>query len=113
MPLTAHLDNLFQNQFSMKNVLKKKLLLCSVLNVIVIDFILCLMRYHVRCVMLGPVERIFLSAPVVVNRGKEANLTAVLWPSQPRTATFYWWFNNSTEVQTLSIYTCGPKAQIG
>uniref|UniRef100_A0A8C1UBY0 Sortilin related VPS10 domain containing receptor 3b n=1 Tax=Cyprinus carpio TaxID=7962 RepID=A0A8C1UBY0_CYPCA len=45
----------------------------------------------------SPVERIFLSAPVVVIRGKEANLTAVLWPSQPRTATFYWWFNNSTE----------------
>ncbi|XP_048046802.1 LOW QUALITY PROTEIN: VPS10 domain-containing receptor SorCS3 [Megalobrama amblycephala] len=45
----------------------------------------------------SPVERIFLSAPVVVTRGREANLTAVLWPSQPRTATFYWWFNNSTE----------------
>uniref|UniRef100_A0A671M3I5 VPS10 domain-containing receptor SorCS3-like n=1 Tax=Sinocyclocheilus anshuiensis TaxID=1608454 RepID=A0A671M3I5_9TELE len=46
---------------------------------------------------LGPVERIFLSAPVVVIRGNEANLTAVLWPSQPRTATFYWWFSNRTE----------------
>uniref|UniRef100_A0A8C2EGY1 Sortilin related VPS10 domain containing receptor 3b n=1 Tax=Cyprinus carpio TaxID=7962 RepID=A0A8C2EGY1_CYPCA len=45
----------------------------------------------------SPVERIFLSAPVVVIRGNEANLTAVLWPSQPRTATFYWWFSNSTE----------------
>nr|XP_055027995.1 VPS10 domain-containing receptor SorCS3 isoform X1 [Misgurnus anguillicaudatus] len=45
----------------------------------------------------SPVERVFLSAPVVVTRGREANLTAVLWPSQPRTATFYWWFNNSTE----------------
>ncbi|TRZ00724.1 hypothetical protein DNTS_007164 [Danionella cerebrum] len=45
----------------------------------------------------SPVERIFLSAPVVVIRGREANLTAVLWPSQPRTASFYWWFNNRTE----------------
>uniref|UniRef100_A0A671MAF6 VPS10 domain-containing receptor SorCS3-like n=1 Tax=Sinocyclocheilus anshuiensis TaxID=1608454 RepID=A0A671MAF6_9TELE len=45
----------------------------------------------------SPVERIFLSAPVVVIRGNEANLTAVLWPSQPRTATFYWWFSNRTE----------------
>ncbi|XP_051502906.1 VPS10 domain-containing receptor SorCS3-like [Myxocyprinus asiaticus] len=45
----------------------------------------------------SPVERIFLSAPVVVIRGREANLTAVLWPSQSRTATFYWWFNNNTE----------------
>ncbi|KAA0711032.1 VPS10 domain-containing receptor [Triplophysa tibetana] len=53
----------------------------------------------------SPVERIFLSAPVVVIRGREANLTAVLWPSQPRTATFYWWFNNSTEVQSLNICT--------
>lgn len=51
--------------------------------------------------LLGPVERIFLSAPVVVARGREANLTAVLWPSQPRTATFYWWFNNNTEVRTF------------
>ncbi|XP_076834933.1 VPS10 domain-containing receptor SorCS3 isoform X2 [Brachyhypopomus gauderio] len=44
-----------------------------------------------------PVERISLSAPVVAIRGRQTNLTAVVLPSQPVTAAFYWWFRNSTE----------------
>ncbi|KAG9268232.1 VPS10 domain-containing receptor SorCS3-like [Astyanax mexicanus] len=45
----------------------------------------------------GPVERITLSAPVVAIKGRKANLTAVVWPNQPLTAAFYWWFSNGTE----------------
>ncbi|XP_035255451.1 VPS10 domain-containing receptor SorCS3-like isoform X1 [Anguilla anguilla] len=45
----------------------------------------------------SPVARIHLSAPFVAVRNTEVNLTAVVWPSQPRTAAFFWWFGNSTE----------------
>ncbi|XP_071336489.1 VPS10 domain-containing receptor SorCS3 isoform X1 [Trachinotus anak] len=45
----------------------------------------------------SPVERVYLSAPIVAIRGKEANLTAVVWPSHTRTLTFFWWFDNSSE----------------
>eukprot|EP00064_Thunnus_orientalis_P000699 superscaffoldBa00000039_g700 len=45
----------------------------------------------------SPVERVYLSAPIVTIRGKEANLTAVVWPSHTRTLTFFWWFDNSSE----------------
>ncbi|KAJ8402772.1 hypothetical protein AAFF_G00364440 [Aldrovandia affinis] len=48
---------------------------------------------HVTC----PLERIHLSAPLVVAKGKEVNLTTVLWPSHVGTATFIWWFGNNTE----------------
>ncbi|KAK5854138.1 hypothetical protein PBY51_015234 [Eleginops maclovinus] len=45
----------------------------------------------------SPVERVYLSAPIVAIRGKEVNLTAVVWPSHIRTLTFFWWFHNSSE----------------
>uniref|UniRef100_A0A3B4US96 Sortilin related VPS10 domain containing receptor 3b n=1 Tax=Seriola dumerili TaxID=41447 RepID=A0A3B4US96_SERDU len=45
----------------------------------------------------SPVERVYLSVPIVAIRGKEANLTAVVWPSHTRTLTFFWWFDNSSE----------------
>ncbi|GLD65155.1 VPS10 domain-containing receptor SorCS3-like protein, partial [Lates japonicus] len=45
----------------------------------------------------SPVERVYLSAPIVAIRGKEANLTVVVWPSHTRTLTFFWWFDNSSE----------------
>ncbi|KAM8739141.1 VPS10 domain-containing receptor SorCS3 [Acanthopagrus schlegelii] len=45
----------------------------------------------------SPVERIYLSAPIVAVRGKEANLSVVVWPSHTRTLTFFWWFDNSSE----------------
>uniref|UniRef100_A0A4W6D0J2 Sortilin related VPS10 domain containing receptor 3b n=1 Tax=Lates calcarifer TaxID=8187 RepID=A0A4W6D0J2_LATCA len=45
----------------------------------------------------SPVERVYLSAPIVAIRGKEANLTAVVWPSHTRTLTFFWWLDNSSE----------------
>ncbi|KAK2824400.1 hypothetical protein Q5P01_021575 [Channa striata] len=45
----------------------------------------------------SPVERVYLSAPIVAIRGKEDNLTAVVWPSHSRTLTFFWWFDNSSE----------------
>ncbi|XP_066527997.1 VPS10 domain-containing receptor SorCS3 [Hoplias malabaricus] len=47
--------------------------------------------------VISPVERITLSVPVVAIKGRKTNLTAVVWPSQPRTAAFYWWFSNNTE----------------
>lgn len=51
----------------------------------------------------GPLERIYLSAPIVAIRGKEANLTAVVWPIHTRTLTFFWWFDNSSEVRRVSF----------
>ncbi len=53
----------------------------------------------------GPVEHVYLSAPIVAIRGKEANLTAVVWPSHTRTLTFFWWFDNSSEVRSLSSHS--------
>lgn len=53
----------------------------------------------------GPVERVYLSAPIVAIRGKEVNLTAVVWPSHTRTLTFFWWFDNSSEVRSFSSYS--------
>lgn len=52
----------------------------------------------------GPVEHVYLSAPVVAVKGKEANLTVVVWPSHVRTLTFFWWFDNSSEVGTTPLF---------
>ncbi|KAM9559063.1 VPS10 domain-containing receptor SorCS3-like isoform 2-T2 [Salvelinus alpinus] len=51
----------------------------------------------------SPVERVYLSAPIVAIRKKEVNLTAVVWPVHQRTLTFFWWFENSSE----SLITLG------
>uniref|UniRef100_A0A672L3G4 VPS10 domain-containing receptor SorCS3-like n=1 Tax=Sinocyclocheilus grahami TaxID=75366 RepID=A0A672L3G4_SINGR len=48
---------------------------------------------HVTC----PVEHIQLLAPYVVIKNKEVNLTAVVWPSNFRTLTYFWWLGNNTE----------------
>ncbi|XP_048843157.1 VPS10 domain-containing receptor SorCS3 [Brienomyrus brachyistius] len=48
---------------------------------------------HISC----PVEHVHLLAPFVAIRNKEVNLTAGVWPSYPRTVTYFWWFWNSTE----------------
>lgn len=53
----------------------------------------------------GTVERVYLSTPVVAIQGKEANLTVVVWPSHTRTLTFFWWFDNSSEVRALLVHT--------
>uniref|UniRef100_A0A8C6TQ09 Sortilin related VPS10 domain containing receptor 3b n=1 Tax=Neogobius melanostomus TaxID=47308 RepID=A0A8C6TQ09_9GOBI len=45
----------------------------------------------------SPVERIYLSAPIVTLRGKEANLSVMVWPNHTRTLTFFWWLDNSSE----------------
>lgn len=45
----------------------------------------------------SPVERIYLSAPIVTVRGKEANLSVMVWPNHTRTLTFFWWLDNSSE----------------
>ncbi|XP_032397532.1 VPS10 domain-containing receptor SorCS3 isoform X1 [Etheostoma spectabile] len=45
----------------------------------------------------SPVERVYLSAPIVAIRGKKVNLTVVVWPSHTRTLAFFWWFDNSSE----------------
>ncbi|XP_039337917.1 VPS10 domain-containing receptor SorCS3 isoform X5 [Mauremys reevesii] len=49
---------------------------------------------HVVC----PVEHVHLNVPFVAIRNKEVNLTAVVWPSQSGTLTYFWWFGNSTKV---------------
>lgn len=60
----------------------------------------------------GPLERVYLSAPIVAVRGKEANLTAVVWPSHTRTLTFFWWFDNSSEVRRFSSSTSSHHSSI-
>lgn len=63
---------------------------------VLLNLCLCVCVYVVAT---GPVERVYLSAPIVAIRGKEANLTAVVWPSHTTTLTFFWWFDNSSEVR--------------
>ncbi|XP_061915195.1 VPS10 domain-containing receptor SorCS3-like [Entelurus aequoreus] len=53
----------------------------------------CTLFLHIT----SPVERVYLSAPIVAVRGKETNLTVVVWPSHIRTLTFFWWIANSSE----------------
>ncbi|KAM9809187.1 VPS10 domain-containing receptor SorCS3 isoform 1-T3 [Syngnathus typhle] len=53
----------------------------------------CVLYLHIT----SPVERVYLSVPLVASRGKETNLTAVVWPSHIRTLTFFWWIANSSE----------------
>ncbi|XP_054654602.1 VPS10 domain-containing receptor SorCS3 isoform X2 [Dunckerocampus dactyliophorus] len=53
----------------------------------------CTLFLHIT----SPVERVYLSAPIVAVRGKETNLTALVWPSHIRTLTFFWWIANSSE----------------
>ncbi|KAJ7402000.1 hypothetical protein BTVI_90369 [Pitangus sulphuratus] len=48
---------------------------------------------HVVC----PVEHVHLSVPFVAIRNKNVNITAVVWPSQAGTLTYFWWFGNSTK----------------
>nr|XP_033797596.1 VPS10 domain-containing receptor SorCS3 isoform X2 [Geotrypetes seraphini] len=48
---------------------------------------------HVIC----PVEHIHLSIPFVAIKNKEINITAVVWPNQSGTLTYFWWFGNSTK----------------
>uniref|UniRef100_A0A8B9VR42 PKD domain-containing protein n=1 Tax=Anas zonorhyncha TaxID=75864 RepID=A0A8B9VR42_9AVES len=48
---------------------------------------------HVVC----PVEHVHLSIPFVAIRNKDVNITAVVWPSQAGTLTYFWWFGNNTK----------------
>ncbi|XP_054546185.1 VPS10 domain-containing receptor SorCS3 [Talpa occidentalis] len=48
---------------------------------------------HVVC----PVEHVHLRVPFVAIRNKEVNVSAVVWPSQLGTLTYFWWFGNSTK----------------
>ncbi|KAM6203661.1 VPS10 domain-containing receptor SorCS3 isoform 1-T1 [Sarcoramphus papa] len=48
---------------------------------------------HVVCA----VEHVHLSVPFVAIRNKDINITAVVWPSQAGTLTYFWWFGNSTK----------------
>uniref|UniRef100_A0A8C9FY82 VPS10 domain-containing protein n=1 Tax=Pavo cristatus TaxID=9049 RepID=A0A8C9FY82_PAVCR len=48
---------------------------------------------HLKC----PVEHVHLSVPFVAIRNKDVNITAVVWPSQAGTLTYFWWFGNSTK----------------
>ncbi|XP_034519511.1 VPS10 domain-containing receptor SorCS3 [Ailuropoda melanoleuca] len=44
-----------------------------------------------------PVEHVHLRVPFVAIRNKEVNISAVVWPSQLGTLTYFWWFGNSTK----------------
>uniref|UniRef100_A0A3B4AZA7 PKD domain-containing protein n=1 Tax=Periophthalmus magnuspinnatus TaxID=409849 RepID=A0A3B4AZA7_9GOBI len=62
----------------------------------------------------SPVERIYLSSPIVTVRGKEANLSVLVWPNHTRTLTFFWWFDNSSEpLITLEGRTSHTFQRIG
>lgn len=54
-------------------------------------------------VPLGPVEHVHLRVPFVAIRNKEVNISAVVWPSQLGTLTYFWWFGNSTKVWPFLI----------
>lgn len=57
----------------------------------------------------GQLEQVQLSAPSVVAKNKAVNLTTVLRPSNVGTVTYYWWFDNKTEVGlTFSFSTMQP-----
>uniref|UniRef100_A0AAY4DML3 PKD domain-containing protein n=1 Tax=Denticeps clupeoides TaxID=299321 RepID=A0AAY4DML3_9TELE len=45
----------------------------------------------------SPLEQVYLSAPAVAVRGKQSEVSAVVWPSQTKMAIFYWWIENNTE----------------
>ncbi|XP_030060579.1 VPS10 domain-containing receptor SorCS3 [Microcaecilia unicolor] len=48
---------------------------------------------HVIC----PVEHVHLSVPFVAIKNKDVNITAVVWPNQSGTLTYFWWFGNNTK----------------
>lgn len=52
----------------------------------------------------GPVEHVHLRVPFVAIRNKEVNISAVVWPSQLGTLTYFWWFGNSTKVWPLLMH---------
>lgn len=60
----------------------------------------------VLLVPLGPVEHVHLRVPFVAIRNKEVNISAVVWPSQLGTLTYFWWFGNSTKVWPFLTGVC-------
>nr|XP_014347387.1 PREDICTED: VPS10 domain-containing receptor SorCS3 [Latimeria chalumnae] len=48
---------------------------------------------HINC----PIEHVHLNVPFVAIRSKEVNITAVVWPSQAGTLTYFWCFGNNTK----------------
>ncbi|XP_078497303.1 VPS10 domain-containing receptor SorCS3-like [Lissotriton helveticus] len=48
---------------------------------------------HVTC----PIEHVHLSVPFVAIKSKEINITAVVWPTQTGTLTYFWWIANNTK----------------
>uniref|UniRef100_A0A7N5JB48 Sortilin related VPS10 domain containing receptor 3 n=1 Tax=Ailuropoda melanoleuca TaxID=9646 RepID=A0A7N5JB48_AILME len=44
-----------------------------------------------------PLVHVHLRVPFVAIRNKEVNISAVVWPSQLGTLTYFWWFGNSTK----------------
>lgn len=81
-------------------------LFAEYLCVLCVGAFICMHTCAGECVATsGPVERVYLSAPIVAIRGKEANLTAVVWPSHTRTLTFFWWLDNSSEVRRFSSHS--------
>jgi len=47
----------------------------------------------------GQLEQVQLSAPLVVVKDKAVNFTTALRPSDVGTVTYFWWFDNKTEVR--------------
>lgn len=49
----------------------------------------------------GKLEQVQLSVPSVVVKNKAINLTTMLRPSNVGTVTYFWWFDNKTEVSLV------------
>lgn len=57
------------------------------------------------CFTKGQLEQVQLLAPSVVVKNKAVNLTTVLQPSNVGTVTYYWWFDNKTEVSLAFLFS--------
>ena len=64
-----------------------------------------LIYLHDMFLSTGQLEHVLLSAPSVVVKNKAVNLTTVLHPSTVGTVTYYWWFDNKTEVSLVFSFT--------
>lgn len=60
------------------------------------------MRFCTLCFLSkGQLEQVQLSAPSVVLKNKAVNFTTALRPSNVGTVTYFWWFDNKTEVSSF------------
>lgn len=59
----------------------------------------CLIKDFAVCLnSAGQLEQVELTAPLVVVKNRAVNFTTVLHPATVGTVTYFWWFDNKTEV---------------